>query len=144
MARKKFRIKKKPVAPKKSSYKGRRKTDEIIGAYDGRSVGELIKILEGYDGNDTVEIELDYGYCLYESDTPSARLVIEYVQDANELYDQAVVRYKQKLAEYNKWYRDNKEAVKQELELREAEEKECNLKKATRLEKEAAKLRKNV
>jgi len=147
MARKKFRIKKKPVAPKKANYRGRSRSKKIMGSYDSDKIGtfiaNLLKHQEDYP-DATVEMDLDYGGCYYESDTPSACLKLNYVECADIAYNAAVARHKQENEKYKAWFKENEAAIKQELELRTTEEKERVLKKATRLEKEAAKLRKNV
>ena len=144
MARKKFRIKKKPAVPKRSSYKGRRGTVNVD--CDG-TLSSFIQDLQEYEAKyseATIELELDYGYCYYEGDTPSAKIEITFVKDDETLYQKAVEKYKVKLAAYNEWYAENKDAVKEEMDLRATEETEKSLREATRLEAQAAKLRKHA
>lgn len=144
MTRKKFRIKKKPTKPRRASYKGITKSHEILGSYDSRTVGDLVKVLQDYKEDSTIEVELDYGGCYHQSDEPSAVLKVSYVYNADDLYDQAVIQYQQKLSKYNEWYTENKDALKEEMDLRATEETKKSLRKATRLEAQAAKLRKHA
>lgn len=144
MARKKFRIKKKPSVPKQSSYRGRSKTIEV---YCDGTLGDFIQRLQTYEDmyrDVTIELELDYSSCYYESDHPSAKLEITFVEDDAALYKVAVEKYSVKLAVYNVWYEENKDALKEEMDLRAAEETEKCLREATRLEAQAAKLRKHA
>jgi hypothetical protein len=147
MTRKKLRLKKEPVKPLLKNYRGRSHTDTVGESWDHIDPYGLVERLEEakkIDPKAHIELDLDYGGCYYEGDTPSAKLVLKWTGHAKDEFDKAMVRYKENLAKYAAWYVENKDAIVAELKLREAEAVESALKRADTLERKAKALRKKV
>jgi len=116
-------------------------TRELMGTYDCSSVGDLIESLSAFPEDATVEVDLDYYGCYYESDTPSAKVTVSWYAFDEAKYKAKMAEYATKLASYEKWLSENSEQIEKELALRAEEERQKALREAARLEKKAEKLR---
>lgn len=115
MKRKKFPLRKKP---KRSDFRDQRKEVEIMTTYDNMSIADLVSQLQQYSKKypeGVLEVDLDYGACYYESDTPSARFILVYMVPADD-------QYKEAMKKYNAWYTKNREKIETELVLRKKHE----------------------
>lgn len=147
MTRNKFHLKTKPAKPLLKNYHGQSHTTKVAGTYEAIDPYKLVTLLEKAqesDPNACFEVRLDYEFCYYESDSPSARLVLKWRGSAQEQLDKAMILYEEKLTKYEVWYDNNKGAIGAELLLREKEAKVAALKKAVRLERKAKAIRKKV
>ena len=139
MKRKKFRIiaePQKPVRKKNVKY-----TNYI---WDGESLGYLSGWLEEHGATlEDVTIEKEWGYY----DEVSIQACIK-VDELEKDFQQRVKYYEIKKKKYDKWYKDNKKAIKEELKIREVEEAEQTKKNREALkkrkEKEKAQLEKDI
>lgn len=125
-----FRVKRKPNPPKRSTFTIER------GIY-GETLAQVIESIPKDVPFEKVRFETDY-------DSPTIRY--ETLEDEG-LYQNRVAMYKKKLAEWEKWKKENIEFVK-EWEARQSAIKEQKReKKLSQIEKEIArleKLRKNI
>lgn len=141
-SRKMFRIRNKPKKPDLRDYSNKRQEKVIFDAYDVMSVQELQKLLDNLPSTAYLETDLDYSSCWYEGDTPGAQLIARWQGNDEVAYHAAMGKYAKNLADYETWYSQNEETIKEELALRDKEQKQKELKKADMLEREAAALRK--
>lgn len=147
MTRKKFRLKKEPVKPLLKDFHGQSHSDEAASIYEHIDPSKLVTLLEEAREKDPkayLELELDETCCFYESDIPSAKLVLKWTSKPEVEHDKAMVRYKADLKKYNNWYFTNKANVKAELKIRETEAREAALRKADRLDRKARAFRKKI
>lgn len=146
-SRKKFRIKKKPEKPLKKNCRSRRQTEEIMYSYASRDISEFAAAMQAlaveYPGA-TVETDLNYDGCYYESDTPACQLILVHHTTVDEEYEKALKRYKADLKRYNEWYKLNKDNIEKELALREEEKKEALRCKAKSLRNKADRIEKSL
>jgi hypothetical protein len=123
MKRKKFRIKKKPVEPKKSASKGKILKDRIAEGDDHVSLDVLMPMFQKAIAEDPeafLESELSYECCYYESDRPHCTVDL-CTHSETFFYQKALNEYEAKMALYNAWYEEHKDEIKEELRLRELE-----------------------
>ena len=117
-----FKIKKEPKRPKKSEYKNVPKEVHRMGTYDLEmsisDCADKFAELAAKFPDGQVSLEIDYGGCFYEGDTPSTVIIISEEQYAEDLYNEALEKYEEKLLEYKQWYKINKKKIDAELERR--------------------------
>jgi bifunctional DNA-binding transcriptional regulator/antitoxin component of YhaV-PrlF toxin-antitoxin module len=109
--------------------------------YDDTPLAALLEAL-GTDSVDKIVIKIEYNW----DDCNVGAVLIE--DETDEEYNVRILAYKEKLSEYNKWYKDNKEDIEAELDRRAklAQEKaEKNiLAEKKRLENKLAKINKGL
>ena len=124
-----MRMKSKPEKPKQKRYYRSKPT------WEGVSVQEL---LDEYGPEATIEMGWDRGY---------EHLVVCYSYvESDEEFAKRMDSYKRRLATYEEWYEENKEAIEAELADRaakkQAKEEKAKARKIAALEKELKKLKK--
>lgn len=135
--RKRFRLRAKPRKPKRQEIKGR----IDLSYMNPVSIAKEILAAEAAgaanwdyeDGDDYFDTSSRYTYRRPETD--------EEFADREEAY-------KHKKQKYDAWYKENKEAIEEELRLREAEKKAAELKRQEKekkaLEKEQVRIEKRL
>lgn len=132
-----MKIRSKPVKPIRKELMKNIYIDDEMGLLD------IINYFEelGINVND-VSIVVDR--CWDNTEVSAAGTYTE----SDEEYNERLLRYEKKLAEYNKWYDDNKEQIAAEVKKRKEaiiKKKEAILLKAKQVaEKELAKLQKKL
>jgi hypothetical protein len=147
MTRKKFRLKTKPVKPLLKNYRGRPHSVEMASEYETIDPNELVVRLEearAIDPKARLELEMDSSHCYYESDSTTAKLMLNWRSPAKDELAKAMVKYEATLKIYEKWRGDNKVAIETELKHRKVEARRAALREAAKLEKKALKLRSGV
>jgi hypothetical protein len=139
MTRKRFRLRGKPVKPVRK--KNVKYTHYL---WEGGPLSEVEEWAKAYGADlHDVEIEKEWGYY----DEVSVMAVIR-VDELKEDYDRRCSYYRTRKVAYDKWYKENKEIIKEELRLRKkeaAEEaKRKKEKEKIRLEKELKKLNRKL
>lgn len=124
-----MRLKKKPTKPQPK----RIRNEVDITHFD--NVGELLNFLKesGVPTNAAyITPHWDVVYLIYTSD------------EDPEDYDRRLGEYELALAEYDRWYAENEEAIEEELDLRAKKNKQKNLAKIERLRKQMEKAEKEL
>lgn len=132
--RKKFKIKSKPKKPERKMQR------QYRSLYEGETLQYWL------DEGIPRDAEIKYArYSGYESEE------MEFVweePESEEQYQRRLTSYEINMAAYNKWYEENKEAIEEEIALREQEEKEKIKKRKERelkkAEKDLKKLEKKI
>lgn len=89
-----------------------------VGIYCGQSVEELLADLPKDMDLSVAEIDYTYGYGRHD-----VEMVVKYTRiETNEEFAARMSTYKKRLATYEKWYAENKEAIEEET-LRRKKEK---------------------
>jgi hypothetical protein len=122
-----FRLRGKPRKPVR-----KKRIERTYCLYCGMSVAEMLALLpEGMDLS-IPTFSIDYGY-----DTDIEIMLSYYEQEPEEHFAARMATYEKKLATYNTWYEENKDAIEAELARREEIEQKLLAKKLRREKQKA-------
>lgn len=139
MKKKKFRMKQKPVQPKR--YKKIERKHTLLENGCPTTVDKLFEDLQLYPLDARIELkEIDERYSY--DDTTYYEVTVEYSEpESDEAFVKRMAQYEKRLKAYVEWYEENKDAIKEKPEEEKQIKEDLKRKEIKELEKKLQKLK---